>query len=109
MLCKKNFDAIMEYLDIAKELVTEVGGKWGILGLADGMQISGEAYNWEIGNATIGEYTSSICYSLTMPSRGDQSPTTETPFARAGAAHHWYNTFYNYAIQPIIQQISNIY
>merc|ERR1719436_592714 len=64
---RANLTQIVEYLDVAKELVTEIGGKYGILGLADGMQIYGEGYSWKIRNETDRDYKSSICYSVTKP------------------------------------------
>merc|ERR1711970_552329 len=101
---RANLTQIVEYLDVAKELVTEICGKYGILGLADGMQIYGEGYNWKIRNETDGDYNSSICYSVTKPAvEEDKIKTTDT-----NEGQHWYNTLYDYTIQPFINKISKL-
>merc|ERR1719436_248812 len=99
---RANLTQIVEYLDVAKELVSDIGGKYGILGLADGMQIYGEGYNWKIRNEIDGDYNRSICYSVTKPAvEEDKLKTTNED-------QHWYNTLYEYTIQPLINQISKL-
>jgi len=64
---RANEGQIMEYIDVAKELVTETGGKWGVLALADDKKISGKGHNWKIENETGGDAESAICFSVTKP------------------------------------------
>ena len=67
---------VRDNFEMAKQIVEQVGGSWGILGLADGMKMSGRGYGWAIQRGD--NYGHCICYSATgvTPTTTTTMPTT---------------------------------